>query len=180
MNPAQSSLFTLISPFTLILLVIGVIIGTITCPGLEKDAWAAPEKNGWDIYMNQMARIADENLSPVFMAVTHTANTFGQNENLQTFSTQLENSKTELLNIQVLMSGMAPPVQLLEADHYIREGVQQLMQGMDILINGIRQEQSQKTLLALESMTLGANYVVKGYGLLSEQSTPRPDLAKTP
>ncbi len=173
-NPARLSLFISL------LLILGVTFGTITCPGIGSDARAASEKNDWDIYMNRMARIADENLSPVFLAVTQAANSFGQHENLQRFSSQLEYSKTELVNIQALMIGLAPPVQLLEADHYIREGVQQLLSGMDIMIKGIRQEQSQHSVLALETVTLGANYVVKGYGILSEQSTPNQDLAQPP
>jgi len=174
MNPPGSS------RVAALLAVAAVGLAALMLP-LETEAGATPEARDWDLYVNQMSRIAEENLSPVFQAVTQAANSFGRREDLQEFTLQLEQSKTELVNIQTLMAGLVPPVQLLEADHYIREGVQQLLNGMDVLIEGIRESRSQHSLLAVKTVTRGADFVVRGYGMLSEQSKPRPDLArKTP
>jgi len=172
--PARASLFVLI------VLVAGATFGTLIGPAWGKTAGDITEQNDWDLYMNRMARIAGENLSPVFQAVTRAANSFEQNENMKEFSQQLENTKIELMTIQALMSSLNPPVQLLVADHYIRSGVQKLLNGMDILLNGMAGEDAEPPVTAMESVSLGAGYVVKGYGMLNAQNRAPTDLAQTP
>jgi hypothetical protein len=161
-------------------LAVVLVFAAVWLPAPARGTEPGGGKNEWDVYMNQMARIADENLSPVFQAVTQAANSFERTENLLSFSGQLESGKTELMTIQALMAGLNPPVQLLEADHYIRDGIQKLMDGLDILIRGAAGKQTTPALVAMENVTRGADFVVRGYGLLSEQSRRPTDLAQTP
>jgi len=156
------------------ILLIGLCVIALPASAGTRPCAAATEDGARDLYVDRMTGIADRTLSPVFQTVTRAAASFQRTQDLPAFARQLESSRQELLRVQTLLRGLHPPPRLLVADHYIRSGVQRLLAGMGLLLDGMSGKDAAPPGKAMETLSLGAGHVVKGYGRVRAQAAHGP------